>query len=93
MRTVISCRWDTGGDGHRRFMAKRRVGAEPLFLGLFWSAIFVVPHVSLGVCEVVVEGKRGSFMSVTLYCVHDNIVPHIATQCYAVCFDVILSQG
>ena len=23
MRTVISCRWDTGGDGHRRFMARR----------------------------------------------------------------------
>ena len=23
-RTLISCRWDTGGDGHRRIMAKHR---------------------------------------------------------------------
>ena len=23
-RTLISCRWDTGGDGHRRIMAKHQ---------------------------------------------------------------------
>ena len=26
--TVISCRWDTGGDGHRRIMATHGVGVE-----------------------------------------------------------------
>ena len=31
LRTVISCRWDTGGHGHRRIMAKHGVGVELLF--------------------------------------------------------------
>ena len=38
-RTLISCRWDNGGDGHRRIMAKHRVGVEPLFLGLQSSEV------------------------------------------------------
>ena len=29
--TKISYRWDTGGDGHRRIMAKHGVGGEPPF--------------------------------------------------------------
>ena len=36
-RTVISCWWDTGGDGYLRFMAKHRVGIEPLFYLDFWD--------------------------------------------------------
>ena len=30
-RWRISCRWDIGGDGPHRIMAKHRVGVEPLF--------------------------------------------------------------
>ena len=47
-RTVISCRWDTGGDGHRWIMAKHRVGVETLFLGTFGTTFFVVPDVRWG---------------------------------------------
>ena len=36
-RTVISCRWDTGADGHRQIMAKHGVGVEPLFCLDFWD--------------------------------------------------------
>ena len=48
VRTVISCRWDTWGDGHRRIMAKHRVGVETLFLGNFGTTVFVVPDVRWG---------------------------------------------
>ena len=48
VRTVISCRWDTGGDGHHRIMAKHRVGVETLFLGTFGTTVFVVPDVRWG---------------------------------------------
>ena len=34
-RTVISCWWDTGGDGHCRIMAKHGMGVEPLFCLVF----------------------------------------------------------
>ena len=34
------------------------------------------------VCDALVEGKRGSFMSMIVHYVHNNIVPHIATPCY-----------
>ena len=38
LRTVVSCRWDTGGDGHRQIMAKHGVGVEPpLFCLDFWD--------------------------------------------------------
>ena len=30
-RTVISCRWDTGGDSHRQIMAKRRTPSDRCF--------------------------------------------------------------
>ena len=43
--------------------------------------MFVVSDVRLGVREVGVETKRGSFMSVIVYSVHNNILPAIATQC------------
>ena len=36
-KAIISCRWDTGGDGHRRIMAKHRVGVEALFCLDFWD--------------------------------------------------------
>ena len=48
LQLVISCGWDTGGDGHRRIMAKHRVGVETLFLGNFGTTVFVVPDVRWG---------------------------------------------
>jgi hypothetical protein len=48
------------------------------FLG---PLFFVVLNAGLGVCDAFVEGKRGSFMSVIVHSVHNNIVPHIATPC------------
>ena len=45
----------------------------PLFL--------LVQNGGLGVCRVFVQGKRGSVMFVIVHCVHNNIVPHIATPC------------
>ena len=48
------------------------------FLGLL---SFVVLNAGLGVCDALVEGKRGLFMSVIVHSVHNNIVPHSATPC------------
>ena len=45
----------------------------PLFL---WSR-----KEGLGVCRALVQGKRGSSMSVMVHSVHNNIVLHIATPC------------
>ena len=45
-RTVISCWWDTGGNGHRRVMAKHGVGVEPLFIGIFGATVLGVPDVT-----------------------------------------------
>ena len=45
----------------------------PLFL--------LVLNAALGACDTLVEGTRGSFMSVIVHSVHYNIVPHIATPC------------
>ena len=45
---------------------------------ILWGS--VVSNVRLGVLEAAVEGKRGSFMSVSVHSVHNNILPHIATQ-------------
>ena len=39
------------------------------------------PVVLLGVCRAFVQGKRGSFMSVMVHSVHNNIVLHIGTPC------------
>ena len=48
---MISCRWDVGGDGHRRIMAKHRVSVELLLLGIFgvmpWGAARWLCHVLL----------------------------------------------
>ena len=41
---------------------------------------FVVLDAGLGVCDALVE-RGGSFMSVIVHSVHNNIVPHIATPC------------
>ena len=38
----------------------------------------VVLNAGLGVCDAPVEGKGGSFMSVMVHSVHNNIVPHVA---------------
>ena len=35
----------------------------------------------LGVCDVLVEGKGGSVMSVIVHSVHNNAVPHVAIPC------------
>ena len=41
------------------------VGVEPLFLGFFGTAVFLlVLNAGLGVCDALVEGKWCSFMSV-----------------------------
>ena len=48
-------------------------GLGPLFV--------VVLTAGLGVCDAFVEGKGGSFISVTVQSVHHNIVPHIAAPC------------
>ena len=51
---------------------------------IFWDrCFFVVLNAGLGNRDALVEGKRGSFMSVIVHSVHNNIVPHIAT--HAVC--------
>ena len=50
--TAISCRWDTGGDGHRRIMTEHRLGEVPLLLGFFGTAVFLVLNVRLGSPEV-----------------------------------------
>ena len=39
----------------------------------------MVLNAGLGVCDALVEGRRGSFTSVMVHSVHNNIVPHIAT--------------
>ena len=78
-RTVSSDRWDTGGDGHRRIMAKHRVGVEPPFLSFFGTAVFVALNGGLDVCDALVPGRRGSVMSVSVHSVHHSIVPHTAT--------------
>ena len=41
----------------------------------------MVLNAGLGVCDAVVEGKGGSFMSVMVHSVHDHSVPRIATRC------------
>ena len=49
------------------------VGVEPLFSGFFGGPLFfVVPNAGLGVCDALVEGKRGSFMSVIVHSVHQQ---------------------
>ena len=48
------------------------------FLG---PLFFVVLNAGLGVCNALVEGKRGSFMSVSVHSVHNTVVPRIATRC------------
>ena len=45
-------------------LVKARVCVEPLFSGFFGTAAFVVPNVRLGVHDVVIQGKRGSSMTV-----------------------------
>ena len=45
------------------------------------TAVFVVQNGGLGVCRAFVQGKRGSFMSVMVHSVHNNIVLHIAIPC------------
>ena len=63
-------------------LSEHRVGVEPLFFGfLLGPLFFVVLNGGLGVCDVLLEGKRGSVMSVIVHSVHNNIVPHIATPC------------
>ena len=62
-------------------LSKRGVGVEPLFSGFLGPLFCVVLDAGLGVCDALVEGKRGSFMSVIVHSVHNNIVPHIATPC------------
>ena len=47
-RTLISCRWDTGVDGHRRIMAKHGLGVEALFLGILGTTILGVQHITWG---------------------------------------------
>ena len=54
---------------------------EPLLLGFFGTAVFVISDVRLGVREVVAEKARGSSTSAIVHSVHNNILPHIATQC------------
>ena len=61
--------------------SKHGVGVEPLYSGFFGTAVFVVLHAGLGVCDALVEGKGGSSMSVSVHSVHKNTVPHIATPC------------
>ena len=51
------------------------------FLG---PLFFVVLSAGLGVCDALVEGKGGSFVSVIVHSVHNNIVPPIATACLSV---------
>ena len=46
---------------------------EPLFC--------VVLDAGLGVCDALVEGKGGSFMSVMVRSVHHHSAPHITTPC------------
>ena len=48
------------------------------FLG---PLLFVVLNAGLGICDALVEGKKGSFMSVIVLSVHNNIVPHVANPC------------
>ena len=43
----------------------------------FGAIAFVVPNVRLGVHEVVVQGERGSLMTVIVHFVHNIILPHI----------------
>ena len=42
---------------------------------------FVVLNAGWGVRDALVEGKRGSFLSVIVHSVRNNIVPHTATPC------------
>ena len=50
----------------------------------FLGPLFFVALIAGLVCDTLVEGKRGSFMSVVVHYVHTNIVPHIATPCLSV---------
>ena len=50
--------------------SKHGVGVETLFSGFFGTAVFVVLNAGLGVCDALVEGKMGSFMSVIVHSVH-----------------------
>ena len=43
--------------------------------------LFLVQNGGLGVCRVFVQGKRGSFMSVMVHFLHNNIALHIGTPC------------
>ena len=68
------------------------LGMEGFFGGLFGSRLCSLaftseplprqkkkPKIEFGVCDALVEGKGGAFMSVIVHSVHHNIsVPHIA---------------
>ena len=49
------------------------------FYGIVGPLLFAVLNGGWGVCDALVEGKRGPVMSVSVHCVHNNIIPHITT--------------
>ena len=51
------------------------------FSGFLGPLFLVVLNAGLSVYDAFVDRKGGSFKSVILHSVHNNIVPHIATQC------------
>ena len=57
------------------------VGLNRCFQDFLGPLFFMVPNAGLGVCDALVEGKRGSFTSVSVHSVNNNVVPRIATRC------------
>ena len=47
-----------------------------------WTTVFLVPNARFGVCEVVVEGKRGPLRPVMVPSIHDSPL-------HVVCFGVL----
>ena len=72
-------------------LSKRGAALNRCFQGFLGRLFFVVLNAGLGVCDAPVEGKRGSFVSVTVRSVQNNM--YHTWQPHAVCFDVIFGRG
>ena len=74
-------RWDTGGGGHRRIMAKHQDPVWPSFFSVFLTTVFMVRNLAERDCVPFVEGKRGCIMFVMSAPAQNNVMLGTATHC------------
>ena len=63
------------------YINKKRFEVPEGYTGNLGLLLFVVVNGGFGVCEALVEGKRGSVMFVIVHSAHNSTVLHIAIPC------------